>query len=616
MSLGLHRLFRRRLTAWWTLVVGLVVTAVVGWELHREAVALDRHRLALRVAEIQSQLDTRLEKSEMLLNNLRDYLTWSGESRNSVFYNWCYENGLTINCPWILGIAVATNRNLGPLPENLFKAANHWTNEDLLELQRQATNRPISCDIALKSTLTNGNQFLADYGLAFEFLEDFELGKRRSTDTLATVIRNSSIGMSLRRTVMLDPGGNAVTGTWFCAPIYRPELSDIVALQGTMNSRRDARVTYARWLLLSALVVAPVDFKVLVESVWQGHPADLGVEIFSSTNVLTADTWMNATEGGPRAADPHFKAYMTHHQTWPMYRQRFTLFFYTTPLFEAQSPRRLAYIATGAGTLLTLLATALVGVALRARNRQELMTEQIREARDALAAAQRERNQISRDLHDGTIQSLYAIQLGLGRTAGKLAAEPVKAGSELSAVRGELDAVIAEIRQFITAETATDQPVDFCAVLLALVKRTRAGTAVQIDLQCDSGASGRLTGDQAVQLANIAREALSNSLRHAKARAVRLALHPDGERVVLEIADDGAGFEPASPRRTGVGLASMQSRAHEMQGTFEMQSSPGEGTRIVVRVPARSPEPGEAGCPAALCQNDSNQPPTDAKQHP
>src|SRR5688500_7232940 len=100
MSFGLRELFRRRHSAWWTLAGGLVATAALTFELHREAVEMDRQRLAMRAAEIQAQLDARLEKSEMLLHNLRDYLRLSGETREKVFQRWCYENGMTINCPW------------------------------------------------------------------------------------------------------------------------------------------------------------------------------------------------------------------------------------------------------------------------------------------------------------------------------------------------------------------------------------------------------------------------------------------------------------------------------------------------------------------------------------
>jgi len=386
----------------------------------------------------------------MLLQNLRDYLMLSGESRNQVFARWCYENGLSINCPWILGTAVATNRNQAQWRSQLPKEPETWATNDFMKIARLAFAHPIECDIVLKSEVSEQKQFLTDYGLRPSFL-----GKdsRWSSDWLAVTIRQSSrLGMSEHRTVMLDAKSNAIIGTLFYVPIHSPELADLM----TVESLPRTSMSYARWLHLKSMIIAPVDFKALEQSIWDGAPADVGIELFSSTN-QTADTWLNLSAGTPRAADPEFKAYLTHRQRWRMYGLKFSIFFYTTPLFEAQSPRRLAKVAMAAGTALTLLATALVGVALRARNRQELMTEQIREARDALAAAQQERNKISRDLHDGTIQSLYAIQLRLGHTIEKLDAEPAKAGSELSAVRRELDAVIAEIRQFITAEAGGRQ---------------------------------------------------------------------------------------------------------------------------------------------------------------
>ena len=407
-------------------------------------------------------------------------------------------------------------------------------------------------------------------------------------DRLAQTVRDVTIGMSERRTVMLDANSNAITGTLFFVPVYNRRIG---RFSGRRGHGQEASSVRARWLNLRSMIVAPVDFKVLAQSVWDGSRSDLGMELFSSTN-QTAATWLNISEGALHAADPKFKAYLTHRQPWPMYGQSFSIFFYTTPLFEAQSPRRLAWITIAAGATLTLLATALVGVALRARDRQELLTEQIREARDALAAAQHERNKISRDLHDGTIQSLYAIQLGLGHTLEKLNADPAKSGRELSAVRQELDLVIAEIRHFITAEAGAGEPVDFSAVLRSLLHRARAGTTAQIEAHCDPGASDRLTGDQAVHLANIAREALSNSLRHGKPRQVKIALHSEREELRLEVSDDGAGFDPTTPGRQGVGLSSMEARAHEMDGTLDIQSSSGRGTLIMVRVPSATPEPG------------------------
>jgi signal transduction histidine kinase len=148
-----------------------------------------------------------------------------------------------------------------------------------------------------------------------------------------------------------------------------------------------------------------------------------------------------------------------------------------------------------------------------------------------------------------------------------------------------LDAVIAEIREFITQDAATDKSVDLSAVLRALVQRARTGTTAQIILHCEAAASERLTGNQAVQLANIAREALSNSLRHAKANRVAMALYPARDAMILEISDDGQGFDSKQPAQSGIGLTSMMARTQEMGGTLEIQSAPGQGTRVVARVP-------------------------------
>lgn len=576
MTFGVHQPFRRRQAAWWVFIGGMVLTAVLGWELHREAVELDRQRLARRATEIQSQLDARLEKSEMLLHNLRDYLMWSGESSEKSFQRWCYNNGHTINCRWLAGIALATNRNMARWPEGVPKTPKTWGSNEWDVLAMSARDYRIECDVALKSTLTNTMNFVADYGLR---------GLSREKRQFSLSIKGSRLGMSEHQIVMQDARGDGIPGTCFYVPIYHSEVTELVSEVMTTRYTNWGSRAHLYWLHLSSMIVAPVDFDFLAWAISEDAPDDVEIELFSSTN-QNVGTWLNKTAPIPRAADPEFRPYLSHRQRWRMYGQKFSIFFYTTPLFEVQSPRRLARVAMAGGTILTLLATALVAVALRARNQQERLTEQIREARDALTAAQQERSKISRDLHDGTIQSLYAIQLGLAHTVDKLDAEPVRAGSELSAVRRELDAVIAEIRQFVTAEAGTDKSVDFGTVLNAIVQRARAGTSAQIALQCDSEAPGRLSGDQSVQLANITREALSNSLRHAKPQHLTVTLRSDRETVTLEISDDGIGFDPAASRRSGVGLTSITTRTQEMKGTLDIQSASGKGTRIIVHVPA------------------------------
>src|SRR5205085_6251477 len=117
---------------------------------------------------------------------------------------------------------------------------------------------------------------------------------------------------------------------------------------------------------------------------------------------------------------------------WKMYSLRWAVFSYTLPLFEEASPRRVASLTVLAGVGMTLLASALVGVAMRARYRQEQMTADVIEARDALAAAEKERERLGHDLHDGAIQTLYAVQLNLGRAERELDGKPDGMRSTLS----------------------------------------------------------------------------------------------------------------------------------------------------------------------------------------
>ena len=201
----------------------------------------------------------------------------------------------------------------------------------------------------------------------------------------------------------------------------------------------------------------------------------------------------------------------------------------------------------------------------------------------------RERERLSHDLHDGTIQSLYALQLGLSR-AGEQARSALPAlGTRLAEYRQNLTSVIGELRGFILRHEADAGPAsDLAGVLATLVERLRSTSETVLHAELSPEAARRLSGEQAVHLANLAREALSNALRHAHAAHITVTLRDEPVGVTLEIADDGCGFDPAQPPHAGLGLTSMASRAQQAGGALHLESL---GAYLAAPAPACSLAP-------------------------
>jgi signal transduction histidine kinase len=209
-----------------------------------------------------------------------------------------------------------------------------------------------------------------------------------------------------------------------------------------------------------------------------------------------------------------------------------------------------------------------------------------------------ERERIGKDLHDGIIQSIYAVGLSL-EDVPELVEDEAGRADAIARIDRAIDALnlaINDIRSYIlqlrTTMGGDDDPV---AVLARLGEEFEMHALV--DLEID------LAPDRATDLLFIAREALSNVARHAGASRASLELGRDGDEVVLAIEDNGRGFDPtaaAGPDARGrhLGLANMRDRAVAMGGTFTIDRPAGHGTRIIVRVPA-SPDvhSGDGGSP-------------------
>lgn len=232
---------------------------------------------------------------------------------------------------------------------------------------------------------------------------------------------------------------------------------------------------------------------------------------------------------------------------------------------------------------------------LESRARQELL-DRLVEAQADLAAEQRrtgalaERTRLSREIHDSVGQGLSSINLLLQAAErawdGQPAAAREHVGTAAATARHGLDEVRRVVRDLAPAELADD---DTGAAVPEALRRAVAEAApgMQVEVRVD-GTPVVVPADVAAALVRTARGALANVREHAGAHRVALTLtyHPD--EVVLDVRDDGCGFDPGQVRPAGTrgrGLAGVRDRAAALGGHADIESAPGEGTTVSVRFP-------------------------------
>lgn len=199
-----------------------------------------------------------------------------------------------------------------------------------------------------------------------------------------------------------------------------------------------------------------------------------------------------------------------------------------------------------------------------------------------------EREQLSRDLHDNLLQTLYAV--GMQLEASKLAMErsPRRSKTHISQAIRQLNGLMIDVRRFITSLTErTSVQTDFGQSLQELIASTTDTEGIAAELDIKSPVLSFITPQIGEQLLNITREGLSNSLRHARASRRWLHLSVVHNSIHLIIGDNGVGFSPSRKRRTGRGLANMAARARQIAASFTLESVPRHGTTITVDVPLK-----------------------------
>ncbi len=199
-----------------------------------------------------------------------------------------------------------------------------------------------------------------------------------------------------------------------------------------------------------------------------------------------------------------------------------------------------------------------------------------------------ERQRIGMDLHDGIIQSIYAVGLMLEYADAQVAdGDAAGARERLRQAIAGLNDAIRDIRAYILdLRPRRFEGNDLVAGLQQLLSEFKANTLIAVDFTAGPNVNQFLTPDARLALFHIAQEALSNAAKHSRASHMQVTLLADGETITFSVKDNGQGFKPgAGQRRLGHGLNNMLDRAQALGGRVDLTSSEGQGTEVVVTIP-------------------------------
>ncbi len=194
-----------------------------------------------------------------------------------------------------------------------------------------------------------------------------------------------------------------------------------------------------------------------------------------------------------------------------------------------------------------------------------------------------ERERIGRELHDGSIQSVYTAGL-LVESARRLLPADDEAGQKLDRAMTVLNEAIASLRTYIGQLRPGPLDVSLAEGLRQQASDPGLTTLMSVALELDLPAEESASPLRTAHMLAISGEALSNAARHASAQRVVLRAHRDGEQFTLRIEDDGQGFSTESVA-AGYGLRNMRDRARLLGGNLVIDSEPGRGTRVTLTAP-------------------------------
>ncbi|HSN41407.1 MAG TPA: PAS domain-containing sensor histidine kinase [Burkholderiales bacterium] len=210
----------------------------------------------------------------------------------------------------------------------------------------------------------------------------------------------------------------------------------------------------------------------------------------------------------------------------------------------------------------------------------------------ASSVREQEKNRVARELHDELAQALTALKMDLAWIKDSLPAGQQQLWPKLEAMQAMLDSTVKATRR-IAADLRPLMLDDLGLIPAAewLVQNFVERSGIQCEFEFDPPEL-ELQDPHATAVFRILQESLANVARHAQASLVSVTINVRGGEVMLRVRDNGRGFEPGSPRKpNSFGLVGLRERAHLLDGEISVDTAPGKGTLIDVRIPLQSMAP-------------------------
>ncbi|PKQ16252.1 MAG: hypothetical protein CVT67_05550 [Actinobacteria bacterium HGW-Actinobacteria-7] len=199
-----------------------------------------------------------------------------------------------------------------------------------------------------------------------------------------------------------------------------------------------------------------------------------------------------------------------------------------------------------------------------------------------------ERDRIARELHDGVIQSLFSISLGMEVCKKQIHRDPAAVSNRLDELQVHLNSAMTELRRFIY-DLRPAKLVEFGLIgaVEFWVAEVTMGRTIWGRVEVE-GALPRMSPSEEAVLYGVAKESVSNAVRHSRGQCVTVSIHGAPDAVRLAVVDDGVGFDVGRSidgGATGLGLDSIRRRVEREGGHLGIQSEHGAGTRIEIQLP-------------------------------